>query len=111
MSRSRINLILGKDREIREARFGFGVVITIFGIWSVFRLPFFFLIFGDFPLIYSLTEFVKSASVLGVLFISVKYFNELKKTRKLLMTNPEKFISINVTNPPVLTTLVPFILK
>ena len=47
MREPRISATLRKDREIREARIGFGIAAWLFGIWATLRFPTLFVFFLD----------------------------------------------------------------
>ena len=112
MARSLVLEVLKKDKEIREAKMGFLLVAWIFGIWSLVRLPNLLIFFIDEISLYDkLTHFALTVFVIGVTVIVVKRVVELSQLRSKLVEEPKKYLKVKVSGPPVLTTIIPFLLK
>ena len=108
----KMSRVLAKDREIREAKFGYGFVATIFGLWFLLRVPsFLYVVSGKVNFAQSLIELVISICILGVCVLAIMKNNELTELREKLSKDPNKYLSVKISGPPVLNTIIPFILK
>ena len=108
----KMSKILEKDREIREAKFGYVFVATLFGLWFLLRIPdFLYIISGNVSPAQSLISLVISFCILGVFVLAIMKNNELTRLRQNLTKDPNKYLSVKISGPPVLNTIIPFILK
>ena len=108
----KVSKVLAKDREIRDAKFGYGFVAAIFGLWFLLRLPgMFYLLTWQFSLFQKSVAILISISILGVFVLALKRNYELDKLREGLAKDPEKYLGVKISGPPVLNTIIPFILK
>lgn len=112
MREPRILATLRKDSEIREARYGFALAAWLFGIWSVIRLPYLSIFFIDeISLVDKILSFLLTMFVFGVTVIAIKRYKDLGKLREKLIKDPKKYREVKVSGPPILTTIIPFLLK
>ena len=108
----KVSKILAKDREIREAKFGYIFVATIFTLWFVLRVPGQLVILtGGSNLIISILSTLVTICILGVCILAFKRNSELSKLRDKLSKEPERYVSTKISGPPILNTIIPFILK
>ena len=112
MTKSVVSAVLKKDKEIREARAGFQLLLCLFGLWSLVRLANLGVIFSDHISLYDLvTHLLMTVFVVGVTVLAAIRAEELSTLRQLLAKEPQKVLNVRVSGPPVLTTLIPFLLK
>lgn len=105
MRQREVNLVLEKDRQIRESLAGYGIATTLFGLWSLIRFPSLFVLDPRGPLV-TLIQAVLTISKICVFVLCVRRYKELRDMRE----KPEKAIDIIVPKPLLLTTIIPFIL-
>ncbi len=112
MPESLITKTLRKDREIRDAEFGYCLAAWLFGLWGFVRLPNIAILFlPEFSIVQKLYNFSLTIFVLAVAVVAIKRYIELGKIRTKLSENPELASDIKVSGPPILNTIIPFILK
>lgn len=112
MAESIVSKTLRKDREIREARFGYGLAAWLFGIWGFMLSPNLLIFFFDeFELADKIYNFSFAAVILGIAYIAIRRFRDLGKLRVKLSEDPKLAGTIKVTGPPIINTIIPFILK
>lgn len=112
MREPKILATLRKDSEIREARYGFALAAWIFGIWSFIRLPNLLIFFvDDISLADKIIGFLLTLCVIGVTVIAIKRYIDLGKLREKLIKEPDKYREVKISGPPILTTIIPFLLK
>jgi len=108
----KMSKVLAKDREIREAKLGYSFVATIFGLWFLLKMPgFLYIISGNASLVHSLVSLLISICILGVCILAIKQNAELTELRENLSKDPSKYLDKKIAGPPVLNTIIPFILK
>jgi len=112
MAESIVSKTLRKDREIREAKFGYGLAAWLFGIWGFLLSPnLLIFFFEEFNLADKIYYFSFALVVLGIAYIAIRRYRDLGKLREKLAENPKLAGSIKVSGPPIINTIVPFILK
>ena len=109
MRQREVNLVLEKDRQIRESLAGYGIATTLFGLWSLIRFPSLFVLDPRGPLV-TLIQAVLTISKICVFVLCVRRYKELRDMREKLTEKPEKAIDIIVPKSLLLTTIIPFIL-
>ena len=84
----------------------------LFGIWSVLRLPTFFIFFApEFGPFEKVLHVLFTVFVIGITFLAIKRYIDLGKLREKFSKDPEKYKNVKIEGPPVLTTIIPFLLK
>lgn len=112
MANSLVSEVLRKDKEVREARMGFLLVAWLFGLWSVLRLPNLFIFFVDGLSVYDKSvHFLLTLFIIGVTLLAIRRVLELSRLRENIADEPKKYLHVKVNGPPVLTTIIPFLLK
>jgi len=112
MREPRISVTLRKDREIREARAGFGIAAWLFGMWAILRLPTLLVFFLDeIGPIEKILNFALTVFIIGTTILAIKRYLDLGKLREKLSKDPARYKKIKVSGPPILTTIIPFLLK
>lgn len=104
--------ILEKDKEIRQARTGYVLIASLFLGWSAIKLFSLFLLLANNALsLINVIDIVITVCVIGVTALAIKRVSSLSKLREKLISNPLLYLNSPVSSPPVLTTLIPFVLK
>jgi len=106
----KLRKILEADRKLRDVRASYQFVTILFSIWALIRFPALFIwASAEFSLGEKIFHNLSFVFILGVAILSIKRYKELGLLRENLISKADKLSNFDVSGPPVVSTLLPFV--